>query len=56
MHYAVMFFVMALIAALFGFTDIAPVIAGVCKVAFFIFVTLGLWFMVWYLPWRSDDR
>ncbi|HTS23134.1 MAG TPA: DUF1328 domain-containing protein [Casimicrobiaceae bacterium] len=40
LHYALVFFVIALIAALFGFGGIAAGAAEIAKVLFFIFVIL----------------
>lgn len=40
LHYAVVFFIIALIAALFGFTGIAGASAGIAQVLFFIFLVL----------------
>ena len=40
LHYAVVFFVIALIAAVFGFTGIAVGAAEIAKVLFFIFLVL----------------
>lgn len=40
LHYAVVFFVIALIAALFGFTGIAAGAVEIAKILFFIFVLL----------------
>jgi uncharacterized membrane protein YtjA (UPF0391 family) len=42
LYYAVIFFVIALIAALFGFTGIAAGAAGVAKVLFFVFIVLAI--------------
>lgn len=42
LHYAVVFFVIALIAALFGFGGIAAGAVGIAKVLFFIFVILAV--------------
>jgi len=42
LHYAVVFFVIALIAALFGFGGIAAGAAEIAKVLFFIFLVLFL--------------
>jgi uncharacterized membrane protein YtjA (UPF0391 family) len=42
LHYAVVFFVIALIAALFGFGGIAAGAAGVAKILFFIFIVLAV--------------
>lgn len=40
LHYAAVFFVIALIAALFGFTGIAAGAVEIAKILFFIFVLL----------------
>jgi uncharacterized membrane protein YtjA (UPF0391 family) len=40
LHYAVVFFVIALVAALFGFTGIAVGAAEIAKVLFVIFLVL----------------
>ena len=40
LYYAVVFFIIALIAALFGFTGIAAGAVGIAKVLFFVFVLL----------------
>ena len=40
LHYAIVFFVVALIAALFGFGGIAAGAAEIAKVLFFIFLVL----------------
>lgn len=40
LHYAVVFFVIALIAALFGFGGIAAGATEIAKILFFIFVVL----------------
>lgn len=47
--WVIIFFVVALIAAVFGFTKIAGAAAGVAKVLFFIFVVLFLISLVWHL-------
>ena len=41
LHYAVVFFVIALIAALFGFGGIAAGAVEIAKVLFFIFIVLA---------------
>jgi uncharacterized membrane protein YtjA (UPF0391 family) len=38
--WAILFFIIALIAALFGFTEIAVAAAGIAKILFFIFIIL----------------
>lgn len=40
LHYAVVFFVIAIIAALFGFGGIAAGAAEIAKILFFIFLAL----------------
>ena len=42
LHYAIVFFVIALIAALFGFGGIASSAAGIAQVLFFIFIVLAV--------------
>ena len=42
LHYAVVFLVIALIAALFGFGGIAAGAAGIAKILFFVFVVLAI--------------
>ena len=42
LHYAVVFFVIALIAAVFGFGGIAASAVGIAKVLFFVFLVLAL--------------
>jgi uncharacterized membrane protein YtjA (UPF0391 family) len=42
LHYAIVFFVIALIAALFGFTGIAAGAVEIAKILFFIFILLFL--------------
>ena len=41
LHYAVVFFVIALIAALFGFGGIAAGAVEIAKILFFIFIILA---------------
>ena len=38
LHYAAVFFVIALIAALFGFGGVAAGAAGIAKILFFVFL------------------
>lgn len=42
LHYAVVFFVIALIAALFGFGGIAAGAVGIAKTLFFVFLVLAV--------------
>ncbi|MDR3368987.1 DUF1328 domain-containing protein [Rhodoferax sp.] len=41
LHYAVVFFVIALVAALFGFGGIAAGAVGIAKILFFVFIILA---------------
>lgn len=42
LHYAVVFLVIALIAAVFGFGGIAAGAVGIAKILFFVFVVLAV--------------
>ncbi len=42
LHYAIVFFVIALIAALFGFGGIAAGAVGIGKILFFVFIVLAV--------------
>jgi uncharacterized membrane protein YtjA (UPF0391 family) len=42
LHYAVVFFVIALIAARLGFTGIAASAAGIAKILFVVFLVVAL--------------
>lgn len=42
LHYAVVFFVIALIAALLGFTGIASSAAGIAQILFVVFLILAI--------------
>lgn len=42
LHYAAVFFVIALIAALFGFGNIAAGAVGIAKILFFVFIVLAI--------------
>lgn len=42
LHYAVVFFIIALIAALFGFGGIAAGAVGIAKVLFFVFLIVAV--------------
>lgn len=42
LHFAVVFFVIALVAALFGFGGIAAGTVGIAKVLFFVFLVLAV--------------
>jgi len=42
LNWALIFFIVALVAALFGFTGIAVASAGIAKILFFLFLVLFL--------------
>jgi len=42
LHYAVVFFIIALVAALFGFGGIAASAAGIAKILFLVFIVLAV--------------
>jgi uncharacterized membrane protein YtjA (UPF0391 family) len=56
LKWAVIFLIIALIAALFGFTDIAAVSAGIAKILFGIFLLLFLLALVFGLVIGSRVR
>ena len=49
LRYAAIFFVIALVAALFGFTGIAVGAAEIAKILFYIFVILFVVSLIWGL-------
>jgi uncharacterized membrane protein YtjA (UPF0391 family) len=53
LRWALVFFVVALIAALFGFTGIALAAAGVAKILFYLFLVLFLITLIGHLLRRS---
>jgi uncharacterized membrane protein YtjA (UPF0391 family) len=53
LHYAVVFFVIALIAALFGFTGIAAGAAGIAKVLFVVFLVVAAITLIMSLARRA---
>lgn len=56
LYWALMFFVVALIAALFGFTGIALAAAGIAKILFFVFLVFFLITFVMHLAGRGSAR
>ncbi|MHB9155812.1 MAG: DUF1328 domain-containing protein [Endomicrobiales bacterium] len=46
LSWAVVFLIVAIIAALFGFTTIAGAAVGIAKILFFIFLALFLIFLI----------
>jgi len=53
LRWALIFFVVALIAAVLGFTGIALAAAGVAKVLFFVFVVLFFLSLLGYIARRN---
>jgi uncharacterized membrane protein YtjA (UPF0391 family) len=53
LNWALTFFIVALIAALLGFTSIAVAAAGIAKILFFIFLVLFLVSLVGHLARRT---
>jgi len=53
LHYAVVFFVIALIAALFGFGGLAAGAVGIAKILFYIFVVMAVATFLFSLIKRS---
>ncbi len=53
LHYALVFLVIALIAALFGFTGIYVAAAGIAKILFFVFLVLFLVSLVAGRSWSG---
>ena len=53
LRWALGFFILALVAAVFGFAGIAVAAAGIAKVLFFIFLILFLFSLVGHLLRRT---
>lgn len=53
LHYAVVFLVVALVAALFGFTGIAAGAVEIAKILFFIFIVLFIASLIFGLVRRK---
>lgn len=53
LRWALGFFILALVAALFGFAGIAVAAAGIAKVLFFIFMVLFLFSLIGHLLRRT---
>ena len=56
LHYAVVFFVIALIAAVFGFGGIAVGAAGIAKILFVVFAVLAVASFLFGLALRAPPR
>lgn len=55
LHYALVFFVIALMAALFGFGGIATGAAGIAQVLFFVFLSCCVVSLVLALATKRDS-
>ena len=53
LRWALIFFVVALIAAVLGFTGIALAAAGVAKIFSFVFVVLFFLSLLGHVTWRN---
>jgi len=53
LYYAAMYLVIAVVAAIFGFSDVVAGAAGIAKFLFFIFLTLFACSIVWGLVSRN---
>jgi len=56
LYWALVFFVISLIAALFGFTGIAIAFAGIAKILFFIFIVLLILTLIFGWRRRPPSR
>jgi len=56
LYWAIVFFIISLIAALFGFTGIAIAFAGIAKILFFIFVVLFILTLIFGWRRRPPSR
>ena len=56
LYWAIVFFIISLIAALFGFTGIAIAFAGIAKIPFFIFVVLFILTLIFGWRRRPPSR
>ena len=56
LYWAIVFFVISLIAALFGFTGIAIAFAGIAKILFFVFVVLFILTLIFGWRRRPPSR
>ncbi len=56
LYYALAFFVVALVAALFGFGDIAAGAGSIARILFFVFIILFLFSLIFGLVRRGGPR
>jgi uncharacterized membrane protein YtjA (UPF0391 family) len=47
LHYALVFFLVAIVAAIFGFGGIAAGAVGVAKILFFVFLLVFIGTLIW---------
>ena len=47
LHYALVFFLVAIVAALFGFGGIAAGAVGIAKIMFFVFLVMFVGTLIW---------
>ena len=52
LHYAIVFFIVALVAAILGFGGVAVAAAGVAKILFFIFLVLFIVSLIGHMARR----
>ncbi|HUG63520.1 MAG TPA: DUF1328 domain-containing protein [Methylomirabilota bacterium] len=53
LYYAIIFFIIAIVAALFGFGGIASASAGIAQILFFIFLVLFVGSLIMYVLRRG---
>ena len=53
LYWALVFFIISILAAIFGFTGISMATAGIAKMLFFLFVVLFIAFLIVGLAGRS---
>jgi uncharacterized membrane protein YtjA (UPF0391 family) len=53
LHYALVFLVLGLVAALFGFTTIAGASIGIAKILFFVFIAIFAVVLLMGGGWRG---
>ncbi len=56
LYYAVVFFIIALVSAMFGFTGIAVASAGIAKLLFYVFLVLFIVSLIAGLMRRGHDK
>lgn len=56
LYYASVFFIIALIAGLFGFSGVAAASAGVAQILFYLFITVFLITVVLHVAKAIDNK